>query len=331
MTPSLEGVQKYPWGHDRRFNDLSGSLKKHFGFRVQKLSIDAGFTCPNRDGSKGVGGCTFCNNQTFSPAYCSEGEPVTIQLERGKNFFSGKYPDSKYLAYFQAYTNTYDRIDHLKALYEEALSVPDIVGLVIGTRPDCISSELLDYLEELARRTFLVVEYGVESTYDHTLQRINRGHDFKESVTAITETASRGIMTGAHLILGLPGETMEMLTQQVEVINSLPLHQIKFHQLQIIRRTVMEIEYQQHPEDFSFLNPDEYTRLVVGILERLRPDLIVERFVSTAPVDMIASPRWRLKNHEMVAKIDKELERLDTWQGKYFNQPAAFSVDKGKG
>ena len=215
-----------------RYNELSAYLSAHFPFKVQKISLNAGFTCPNRDGTVGYGGCTYCNNQTFNPAYCKTEKTVTQQLEEGKQFFARKYPDMKYLAYFQAYTNTYGELQELKRKYEEALQVPDVVGIVIGTRPDCMPDELLDYLEELNRRTFLIVEYGVESTDNDTLKRINRGHSFEVAADAIRKTAERNIRVGAHIILGLPGETREMLIQQAGVLSSLPLTTLKLQQLQ---------------------------------------------------------------------------------------------------
>jgi radical SAM protein (TIGR01212 family) len=308
----------FPWGHSRRFNDLSGSLKKHFGFRVQKLSVDAGFTCPNRDGTKGTGGCTFCNNKSFSPHYCSSGHSVEEQLLKGIRFFSAKYPDNRYLAYFQSYTNTYGDISHLRDLYEEALGVDGIVGLVIGTRPDCIFPELLEYLKDLSEKVFVSLEFGVESIHDHTLERINRGHTYADSVSAIQMSADLGISTGIHMILGLPGETSEMLVDQVYELNRLPISMVKFHQLQIIRGTRMEAEINEHPEDFYLFTPEEYIDLIIRILERLRPDIVVERFVSVAPPDLLSNKRWGMKNFELVAKIEKEMERRDTWQGRCF-------------
>jgi hypothetical protein len=230
-------------------------------------------------------------------------------------FFATKYPDNRYLAYFQAYTNTYSSLDRLKELYAEALSVPGIIGLVIGTRPDCISSELLNYLEDLARSVYVSVEYGVESTCEKTLIRINRGHTHTESVKAIKETAGRGIHVGAHLIFGLPGETEEDILNHAWAINVLPLDMIKIHQLQIIRGTVMAQEYSSSPDDFLFFTPDTYIDLVIRFLEILRPTIIVERFASVSPPDLIVNKRWGLKNFELVAKIEKEMVRRNTWQG----------------
>ena len=219
------------------YNDFSQFLKSHFPFKVQKISLNAGFTCPNRDGTKGLGGCTYCNNQTFNPDYCKTEKSITQQLEEGKRFFAHKYPDMKYLAYFQAYTNTYQNIEELKKKYEEALSVHGVVGLVIGTRPDCMPDHLLDYLEELNKKTFLLVEYGVESTSNEILKRINRGHTFEESEQTIRRTAGRGILTGAHIILGLPGEEHDEIVKQAAILSTLPITTLKIHQLQLIRGT----------------------------------------------------------------------------------------------
>ena len=271
-------------------------LQSELGCKVQKISVNAGMTCPNRDGTLGTGGCTFCNNQTFNPAYCRTEKSVTQQLEEGKQFFARKYPAMKYLAYFQAYTNTYAELDRLVSLYEEALRVPDVVGLVIGTRPDCMPDNLLDYLEELNRRTFLIVEYGVESANDETLLRINRGHTFRQSCEAIRRTAERGIRVGAHVILGFPWEPFDELMRQAEEIGRLPLTTLKLHQLQIIRGTQLAREYAEHP--WAVPTAEEYIDLVLHYISRLPYDLVMERFVSQSPPEMVIAPQWGLKNHE---------------------------------
>lgn len=299
-----------------RYNDFGSFLAELFPFKVQKISVDAGFTCPNRDGSKGYGGCTYCNNKTFSPEYCRTGKSVRQQLEEGKAFFSRKYPDMKYLAYFQAYTSTYAETEKLKMMYEDALSVGEVVGLVISTRPDCMPDSLLDYLEEVSRRTFLLVEYGIESTVDATLKRINRGHDFACTADAVRRTASRGIMTGGHVILGLPGENNRMIIRQAEDISSLPLTTLKMHQLQLVKGTRMAREYDESPEDFHIYTADEYIDLVSDFIEHLRPDLVLERFVSQSPRDLLVAPDWGLKNHEFTAKLKKRMEERDSYQGK---------------
>ncbi|MBO5251736.1 MAG: TIGR01212 family radical SAM protein [Bacteroidaceae bacterium] len=301
-----------------RYNDLSAYLSAHFPYKVQKISLNAGFTCPNRDGTVGYGGCTYCNNQTFNPAYCRTEKTVTEQLEEGKQFFARKYPDMKFLAYFQAYTNTYAELEELKRKYEEALQVPDVVGLVIGTRPDCMPNALLDYLEELNQRTFLIVEYGIESTDNATLKRINRGHSFEVAEEAVRKTAERGIRVGAHTILGLPGESKEMLIKQAERLSALPLTTLKLHQLQLIKGTRMAAEYEQRPEDFHLYSADEYIDLVIDYVEHLRPDIVLERFVSQSPKELLIAPDWGLKNHEFTDKVKKRMRERDAWQGKQY-------------
>ncbi len=280
--------------------------------KTQKISVNAGFTCPNRDGTLGTGGCTFCNNQTFNPDYCQTSKSITTQLEEGKQFFARKYPDMRYLAYFQAYTNTYADLPTLQQKYEEALSVDGVVGLVIGTRPDCMPVPLLDYLALLSRHTFLIVEYGVESIYDRTLRRINRGHTWADSIDAIRRTADRGIHVGAHIILGLPGESIDDMMAEAETLSQLPLKILKLHQLQLIRGTAMAQEYLEHPDDFIRFTPDSYASLVARFVARTRPDIIFDRFVSQSPPHLLAQLGWGLKNHEFMALVEKQLK-----QGKH--------------
>lgn len=303
-----------------RYNDFPTFLKRLFTGKVQKISINAGFTCPNRDGTVGYGGCTYCNNQTFNPEYCRTEKSVSVQLEEGKRFFAHKYPEMKYLAYFQAYTNTYGELEMLKRKYEEALAVDDVVGLVIGTRPDCMSDTLLDYLETLAQRTFVLVEYGIESTLDRTLRRINRGHTWQAAVDAVERTAARGLPVGGHVILGLPGESREDMLGQAADISRLPLDTLKLHQLQLIRGTRMAREYEERPEDFHlFDDVDEYIALVVDYIQRLRPDLVLERFVSQSPKELLLAPDWGLKNYEFNHRLQKRMKEQDAWQGKLYN------------
>ena len=303
------------------YNDYSTWIRQQFQFRVQKISVDAGFSCPNRDGHISTGGCTFCDNRTFSPQYCGHGKSIRQQISEGKAFFARKYPDMKYLAYFQAYTNTYGELQTLIAKYEEALAVSDVVGLVIGTRPDCMPDALLDYLSELNKRTFLLVEYGIESTDNDTLRRINRGHTYEQAEEAVRKTAERGILVGAHVILGLPGETHDALLLQAQRLSTLPLTTLKLHQLQLIKGTRMANEYAQHPEDFHLFELDEYVDMVVDYIQHLRPDLVLERFVSQSPADLRIAPHWGLKNHEFNALVQKKMKTLGVFQGKqYFCQ-----------
>ena len=290
------------------YKDYSHWIREQFPFRVQKISVDAAFSCPNRDGRLSLGGCTFCDNKTFNPSYCDRGKSITQQLEEGKAFFAKKYPEMKYLAYFQAYSNTYAPLEELKRKYEEALAVDDVVGLVIGTRPDCVSDEALDYLQQLNQRTFLIVEYGIESANDNTLRRINRGHTFDCSRQAIIKAHQRGIITCGHIILGLPGEDEEEMLRQASTISQLPLDILKLHQLQIIKGTPLAKEYEAHP--FHVFSAEEYVNLVIRYVSQLRNDLVLERFVSQSPPNMVIAPKWGLKNHEFTDLLNKRIREL---------------------
>lgn len=287
-----------------RFSDF---LSKHFPHKVQKISINAGFTCPNRDGTKGLGGCTYCNNQTFSPQYAANDKSIGKQLEEGIQFFSHKYPEMKYIAYFQAYTNTYGEVEELLNLYKEALSHPEVVGLIIGTRPDCMPDSLLDELEKLSKQYFLLIEYGIESTIDETLTAINRGHTYDDAVDAILRTNERGIYSGAHLILGLPGENHEQILSHADRLSELPLTTVKLHQLQLIKGTRMAYQYKEKPEDFRLYSVDEYIDLCIDFMQRLNPEIIIERFVSQSPKELLIAPDWGLKNYQFSAKLQKRL------------------------
>ncbi|WP_308225108.1 TIGR01212 family radical SAM protein [Prevotella sp.] len=297
------------------YNDYGAWMRRQFPFRVQKISIDAGFSCPNRDGHISHGGCTFCDNRTFNPSYCQPSKSITEQITEGKEFFRHKYPDMKYLAYFQAFSNTYATLDTLQRRYEEALSAEDVVGIVIGTRPDCVSDEILNYLESLNQQTFMIVEYGIESVSDDTLRRVNRGHNFECSRRAIIETHNRGILTGAHIILGLPGESAEDNVRQANIISALPIDILKLHQLQIIRGTQLAAEYERQP--FNLYTADEYIDLCRRYIERLRPDMVLERFVSQSPKELLVAPKWGLKNYEFANRFVNYMKRMDSWQGKY--------------
>ena len=301
-----------------RYLNYNQILKTEFSERVQKISINAGFTCPNRDGSKGTGGCTYCNNQTFSPEYCTSNKSVREQVEEGIAFFHHKYKAQLYLAYFQSYTNTYDSTDNLKAIYEEALSYPNVIGLVVGTRPDCVSEELLDYFARLAKKYYVMIEYGIESTHDETLKFINRGHDYACAEKAIRDTASRGIRVGAHIILGLPGEERETILSHADILSQLPITALKIHQLQLVRGTKMALQFTEHPEWFHLYTAEEYIDLAIDFVERLNPDIAIERFVSQSPKELLIAPEWGLKNFEFTAKIEKRLRERDAWQGRLF-------------
>ena len=288
--------------------DFAAFLQRYFpGEKVQKITLTAGFSCPTRDGSMGKGGCTYCNNKSFSPNYATKLKSITEQIDEGIAFFQKKYPQMKYLAYFQSYTNTYGDVEDCIAKYEEALRHKDVVGIIIGTRPDCMPQPLLDYLSELAKRTFVLVEYGVESTSEQSLERIQRGHTFQTSIDTIERTHAAGILVGAHLILGLPGESREEMLLHADRLSALPITTLKIHQLQIIRGTIMAREYQRDPSDFHLFTEEEYISLIVDFVHRLRPDIVLERFVSQSPPALLLAPRWGWKNHEFTAKIRKAL------------------------
>lgn len=302
-------------------------IQHFFNTKMQKISVDAGCTCPNRDGTVGRGGCTYCNNQTFSPLYCQEQKSVRQQLEEGKSFFFRKYPAMKYLAYFQSYTNTYGKIDDLIQKYEEALSVKDVEGLVVGTRPDCMPDMLLDYFADLTRTKYVCIEYGVESVRNETLRRINRGHSVECAAEAILRTAERHIQVGVHLILGLPGETHADWMAQTQWVSELPVNLLKLHQLQIVRGTKMAVEYLENPTAFRLFSPNEYVELLVEYLEYLRPTLVVERFTSQTPPALLLAPDWKLKNFEFVELLKKKMLSLHTWQGRLYSDsgPSLFN------
>jgi len=320
MAEAEKNITKYPWGNERRFNAYSNYFRNLYGARVQKVSIDAGFTCPNRDGTKGLNGCTYCNNDAFNPSYCLPEKSVSQQIVEGIEFHKWRYDEAvSYLAYFQAYSNTYAPLETLKKLYEEALSCKGVVGLIIGTRPDCIDEEKLTYLKELSKRCYLAVEYGVESCYNKTLLRINRGHSYEDAVWAIERTASLGINTGAHFIFGLPGESRKEMLEEADIISKLPLKTIKFHQLQIIKGTTMEKEFRIHPEDFELFQWEEYLDFFISFLERLNPAFVVERFTGEAPPRFLTGIGWGKKRTDQIVNlIEKRLEELNTWQGKKY-------------
>ena len=306
----------------RRYNSQADFIKEKYGVRLQKLVVDAGFTCPNRDGSKGRGGCTFCDNNAFHPNYSTPDKSISQQLQEGIGFHRGRYSRAGgYLAYFQPYSNTYAPLEKLKALYEEALDYPEVKGIVIGTRPDCIDAEKLDYLACLAKTHIVMVEYGIESCYDATLQHINRGHSWEDAVRAVQMTSERDLHTGAHFILGLPLETREMMLASADKINSLKIDSIKFHQLQIIKGTKMEVEYASHPERFVNFSLEGYIDFFVDILERLRPDLVIERFAGEVPPRFVNSTPWGLvRNVDLLRMLEKRLEERETFQGRLYNR-----------
>ena len=329
----------YSWGDERRFNSYSRYFAKQFGSRVQKISIDAGFSCPNRDGKISTGGCTFCSNEAFNPSYCRPEKSIKQQIEEGIEFHQRRYRRAnKYLAYFQPFSNTYKPLEELKGIYQQAfeaidsplptgprrndmtskaLEKPEIIGIVIGTRPDLIDEGLLQYLNEIQKTHYVMLEYGVESVYDETLKRVNRGHDFATAERAIRMTAEYGIPCGAHFIFGLPSESKTMMLDAADVISQLPLTTVKFHQLQIFKGTKMAEEYLEHPEHFHLFDLEEYIDFVIDFAERLNPDIVIERFAGEVPPRYLVSEPWmKLRYDEVLSRIEKRMEERETWQGK---------------
>ncbi len=313
----MEGL--FAWGHSKRYNDYPTYIKSVFGGRVQKISVNVGFSCPNRDGTKGVGGCIYCNNKTFKPGYCETDIPVKDQIAKGVAFFEKKYPDMRYMAYFQSYTNTYAPVNKLRKLYLEAIAHPKVIGLVIGTRPDCINADILNMLKNIAADIPVTIEFGLESTNDKTLNEINRCHTWSDSINAIEQCNLYGIDVGAHLILGLPNETRKQMLEHAHIISELPIKTLKLHQLQVIKNTQLAKRYNQNPDYVNLFSFQEYLDFVIGFIEVLNPKIIIERFVSTSPINELIAPHWNsMKNFEIVAKIEKELARQNTYQGRLY-------------
>lgn len=311
----------YPWGNHRRFNSYANYIRKIFGERVQKLSVNAGLTCPNRDGNISFSGCTYCNNEAFNPSYCTPGKSIKTQIREGIEFNANRYRRAnKFLAYFQTYSNTYAPVSKLKEIYYEAVSYPNVIGLIIGTRPDCVNDEILTLLKDLSRNYYLVVEFGIESCYDKTLERINRGHTFAQSVKALEKTSSFGIKTGGHFIFGLPGESKEDMLKEARIISQLPLNTAKFHQLQIIRNTKMAEDYKRKPSDFYNFSLGDYTEFIISFIENLNPAIVIERFAGEVPPRFVEEPGWgKIRNDQILNIIENKLENKNTWQGKLFH------------
>lgn len=308
------------FNNNKRYNDYSSFIKEQFSERVQKISLDTGFTCPNRDGTKGVGGCTYCNNNTFNPGYCKPDKSITQQLDEGIAIFSKKYKTQRYLAYFQAYTNTYADINLVKQLYNEAINHPEVIGLVIGTRPDCINEDLINFLSDLSKENFISLEFGVESTLDRSLESINRCHTYQETVDAYDLANNKGLHLGAHMIIGLPGESRDDILNHAIELSKLPINSLKLHHLQVVKHTMMAIQYKENPDQFHFYTVDEYIDLITEFVALLRPDIIIERFISQSPFRLLIAPNWNgLKNFEIVAKIENTLIEKDLWQGKNYS------------
>jgi len=301
------------------YRDFAQFLSEHFDCKMQKIAVNAGFTCPNRDGSKGRGGCTYCNNQTFNPAYCTPSQSITDQLEEGKNFFGKKYPDMRYLAYFQAYTNTHGDINHIMEMYREALSVDKVDGIIIGTRPDCMPDELLTQLAELHKSHWIMIEYGAETAHNNTLDFINRCHSWEDTTDAVMRTHNAGIPCGLHLILGLPGEDESMILDTIKQVSRLPLDTIKLHQLQLVRGTRMAKDIEDGLYNVTHFSVEEYISLCCKVIQLTSPSIAIERFVSQSPDNLLISPRWGLKNYEFTNLLNNAIKKLGVKQGELLN------------
>lgn len=289
----------------RLFTPYGELLRDRLGCKAQKLSVDAGFSCPNRDGSIGRGGCIYCDNRSFTPSYCRPTDSITRQLELGKEFFGRKYPKMKYLAYFQSYTSTYSTsTSRLLALYREALDVPEIVGLVIGTRPDCFSSQLAQELGDINRSgKHVFVEFGAETSHDTTLSLINRGHTWQQTVKAVESAAGQSLDVGLHFIMGLPAESQEMMLMTVHRAVELPISSLKFHQLQVISGTPLHRRWERGELNLDLFTVDTYLDLCRNICKIVPPSIAIERFTSSAPASMLIAPKWGIKNYEFVHRL----------------------------
>lgn len=296
-----------------RYNSFGSYLKKRFGTTIHKVNIDAGFTCPNRDGTVGFGGCIYCNNDSFSPGSCKPTLTAREQIRNGISYLRRRYKAERFIAYFQPYTNTYAPVDRLESLYREALEEPSVIGIAIGTRPDCIDDEKIMLLEELAKDYFILIEYGLQSIYDKTLSFINRGHDYNAFLSALDMTVGRGIEIGAHIIVGFPTETKDEMLAMAEEVSQLPVHFLKIHQLQIIKNTVLAEIYRERP--FPVFGYGEYLMFLVDFIERLSPDIVIQRLFATAPDDILIAPRWDRKRNEILRDFEKLLERYNAYQG----------------
>ncbi|PLX03365.1 MAG: TIGR01212 family radical SAM protein [Marinilabiliales bacterium] len=316
----MHSNENYIWGHNRRFNAYVEYFKKEFGGRVQKVAIDAGYTCPNRDGSKSYGGCTYCVNKAFNPSYCDSEKSISQQITEGIDFHKFRYRRAKqFIAYFQAFSNTYAPVDELKRKYNEALSHPEVIGLVIGTRPDCIDEKTLELLAEISEKHYLILEFGIESCYNKTLERINRQHSFEETIKALELAKSFNIKTGGHIIFGLPGESRQEMLDEANILSKLHISNLKFHQLQIFKGTVMEKQFHENPEDFKLFSLEEYLNFFIDFLEQLNPEIIIERFTGEAPPRFLAGPSWgKIRSDEILRMFEHKLEERNTWQGKYY-------------
>lgn len=311
---------QYPWGGKEPFYTYHQYLHNIFGFQIRKLPVDAGFTCPNRDGTVGVGGCTFCLNEAFAPSYCDSRHSIAQQVNDGIAFHAQRRrPIDKFFIYFQSFSNTYAPLEQLKKRFEEAMAIPGVKGIIIATRPDCLREEVLDYLAELQARTYLCVEIGIESLHEETLQRINRGHGVACTLQAIKFLAERSIPTSGHLIFGLPGENPDDWMRDIRTINHLPLTTLKLHQLQIIQNTPIAIEHETCPRDFYHFTVTEYMAFLADFIERLNPEIAIERFANEVPPRYLTVREWEGTRHQdIIDGVCQLLQERHSWQGKLF-------------
>lgn len=302
----------------KRYNYYSGYLLKKYGQRIQKVTVDAGFTCPNRDGSISTGGCIYCNNVSFNPGYNDPSKSITQQMEEGIEFLKRRYGVKKFFVYFQPYTNTYAPLEKLKEYYEQALSFPEVIGLTIGTRPDCVDDEKIEYLSQLAKEYDITVEYGLESIFDDTLKKINRGHDFDSFIKALDITVGKGIKICTHIILGFPWENKQEWLKEAEILSGLPIDYLKIHQLHIVKDT--QIAHLHEKEPFTLLSYPQYLDVVISFIEKLNPNIVLQRLCGeTQPLVLIA-PKWGKRYPEILQDIDREMINRDTWQGKFYSK-----------
>lgn len=298
----------------KRYYSFNEHLRSRFGGKVFKVSLDAGFTCPNRDGTLGRSGCVYCSEKGSGDFAGDQRMALPDQFAKVAERMEKKWPGAKYLAYFQAYTNTYAPVERLREVYEQALREENVVGLSISTRPDCLPKDVLDYLEDLNRRTYLWVELGLQSSHDRTLRWIHRGHNYDQFLQGLTCLRARGIQVCVHIILGLPGESRENMMQTAQVIAGLPIQGIKLHLLHVLKGTPLEEIYRREP--FKLMSKEEYVSLVVDILEILPPEMVIHRLTGDGPPEDLIGPLWSRKKWEVLNAIDAELERRNTWQGK---------------
>ncbi len=304
----------------QRYNAFGPHMKNKFEQRLYKVNVDAGFTCPNRDGALGFSGCIYCNNDSFRPGSCKPTLSLGDQIKNGIAHIKKRYRAGKFLVYFQPYTNTYAPVEKLETLYKEALAYPDVIGLAIGTRPDTVDVEKIAMIESLAADYFVLIEYGLQSIYDKSLDFIQRGHDYKAFLNALDLTKGRGIHMGVHLIAGLPTETREETLAMAEEVSHLPLEFIKVHQLQVVKDTPLETIYRD--EGFPVFGYEEYLDFIVDFIERASPHLVFQRLFATAPDAILVAPQWDRTRHQILRDIEKRLEERDTFQGKKYQIPA---------